>query len=206
MVMHGGGGGSEVSPTPGKRGALKKTKFEIIPMIDTMFFLLVFFILSSVGALKLQGINLQMPKQGGPTTDPLQQEKDPPLDIMINIKPDGQMFVGAKPVPPTGGIPELIVQQAVKDKHLFEGDEAKLEAELKRAIVVVNADPQATHELVIKAIDEARKLKRRSDDPDPDPKTKQAVGNSLLTQFAIANSAEEPATAPPGGGGAPATP
>jgi biopolymer transport protein ExbD len=198
--MHGGGGGEAVSPTPGKRGALKKTKIEIIPMIDTMFFLLVFFILSSIGALKLQGINLQMPRVGG--ADPnLSPDKNPPLNVMINIKADGQMFVGTKPVLNPDGIGDLIEQQAVKDQKIFDGDKVTLEKELKRAIVTVNADPQATHEMVIKAIDEARKLKRTTEDPDPKNSdaaldTHQEIGASLINQFAIANSVDTSSATP----------
>ncbi|MDX1935019.1 MAG: biopolymer transporter ExbD [Capsulimonadales bacterium] len=172
---------------------MKKTKVEIIPMIDTMFFLLVFFILSSVGALKLQGINLQMPKGG--SAQPPPPGTDEPLNVMINIKPDGRMFVGAKPVPVSGGIATLIEQQAIKDKRLFPDDRASMEKVLKKAVVIVNADPKASHELVIKAIDDARGLKRQTPDSDTDA-TRQEVGNSLLTQFALANSAEETTPAP----------
>ena len=44
-----------------ERRELKKTKIEIIPMIDTMFFLLVFFILASLEIIDLRGLNLNLP-------------------------------------------------------------------------------------------------------------------------------------------------
>ena len=40
----------------------KHTKIEIIPMIDTMFFLLVFFLLSSLNIINLESIGLNLPK------------------------------------------------------------------------------------------------------------------------------------------------
>ena len=43
------------------RRAMKHTKIEIIPMIDTMFFLLVFFILASLNIIDLRGLNLELP-------------------------------------------------------------------------------------------------------------------------------------------------
>ena len=179
--MHGGGGGEQVS-TPGKRGGLKKTKIEIIPMIDTMFFLLVFFILSSVGAMKLQGINIEIPKEGAAKPTEQLNEKDKPITFTITVKADGQMYVNAKPVPPSGGVPDLLRSEAFKIKQLVDTDEAGYEKEMKRAIVVINAEPKATHEMVMKAIDEARK-------------PKGGDGTTLLSQFAIANSATGPGAA-----------
>ena len=41
---------------------LKRTKIEIIPMIDTMFFLLVFFMLSSLALTRLNGLPVNLPR------------------------------------------------------------------------------------------------------------------------------------------------
>ena len=41
---------------------LKRTKIEIIPMIDTMFFLLVFFMLSSLALARLNGFPVNLPR------------------------------------------------------------------------------------------------------------------------------------------------
>ena len=62
---------------------VKETKIEIIPMIDTMFFLLVFFILASLNILDLRGLNLELPAsadQTRPRIDP----KDVRLEIRID--------------------------------------------------------------------------------------------------------------------------
>ena len=45
-----------------RRRAMKHTKIEIIPMIDTMFFLLVFFILTSLNLVKLTVLNVNLPE------------------------------------------------------------------------------------------------------------------------------------------------
>ena len=45
-----------------RRRELKRTKIEIIPMIDTMFFLLVFFMLSSLALTRLNGLPVNLPR------------------------------------------------------------------------------------------------------------------------------------------------
>src|ERR1051326_7781029 len=65
---------------------LKKTKIEIIPMIDTMFFLLVFFILSSVGIIKLEGLPVNLPEAGS-------ANRQKPAEITISIDASQQMRI-----------------------------------------------------------------------------------------------------------------
>ena len=45
-----------------QRRQLKRTRIEIIPMIDTMFFLLVFFMLSSLALVRQNSIHVNLPK------------------------------------------------------------------------------------------------------------------------------------------------
>ena len=42
--------------------ALKKARIEIIPMIDTIFFLLVFFMFTSLSMVKMHGLDVSLPK------------------------------------------------------------------------------------------------------------------------------------------------
>ena len=45
-----------------KRREMRKAKIEIIPMVDTMFFLLVFFMLSSLALTRQNGLPVNLPK------------------------------------------------------------------------------------------------------------------------------------------------
>jgi len=122
---------------------LKKTKIEIIPMIDTMFFLLVFFILSSVGIVKLQGINIDLPKapSSGLTTPP----ED--VQVTVSIGPQEQVSVNKIPIRTGADIGPVIQHEVLKQKGpLYDS---------KKATVVISADPAATHGAVVRAIDEA---------------------------------------------------
>jgi biopolymer transport protein ExbD len=123
---------------------LKKTKIEIIPMIDTMFFLLVFFILSSVGIIKLQGISIDLPKPGLPTTT-TPQEQD--VQVTVTIGAQEQVWVNRIPIRPGADIGPVIQHEVYKQKGPAY--------DIHRAVVVISADPVASHGAVVRAIDQA---------------------------------------------------
>jgi biopolymer transport protein ExbB/TolQ/biopolymer transport protein ExbD len=123
---------------------MKKTKVEIIPMIDTMFFLLVFFILSSVGIIKLSGLPVKLPdaKYGDP------QE---PAQITISIATDGRVKVNALDV----GQNEDIGPFMIKEVKRQVGNSNKA-ADIATAHVVVNADAGVPNGEVVHRINQAR--------------------------------------------------
>ena len=61
-----------------QRRELKRTKIEIIPMIDTIFFLLVFFMLSSLALVRLNGLPVNLPPASTATR---QQAQDVTITI-----------------------------------------------------------------------------------------------------------------------------
>ncbi|MDE2235007.1 MAG: biopolymer transporter ExbD [Gammaproteobacteria bacterium] len=65
---------------------VRKGRIEIIPMIDVMFFMLVFFIVITVQMLPDQGLNLQLPLSN--QTKPL-----PRPQVLINIAENGLVTV-----------------------------------------------------------------------------------------------------------------
>lgn len=64
----------------------RKGRIEIIPMIDVMFFMLVFFIVITVQMLPDQGLNLQLPLSN-------QTKSLPRPQVLINIAQDGSVSV-----------------------------------------------------------------------------------------------------------------
>src|SRR5579863_10127146 len=74
-----------------QRRELKRTKIEIIPMIDTIFFLLVFFMLSSLALTKLNGLPVNLPKAATAT-------KQQANDLTITVDKDRNIFVNKVPV------------------------------------------------------------------------------------------------------------
>jgi biopolymer transport protein ExbD len=71
----------------------RKARIEIIPMIDVMLFLLVFFIIVTLQMIPDAGVSLQLPVSS--QTDPLPHPK-----FTVNVLPDGTIKVkGAEMTP-----------------------------------------------------------------------------------------------------------
>ena len=115
---------------------LKRTKIEIIPMIDTMFFLLVFFMLSSLALTRLNGLPVNLPKAA---TAPRQ---DAP-DLALTIEKNGTVSLDRTPITVDG------IEQALAAKGMPPGA-------LSQATLVINADESVPHGLVVQCIDRAR--------------------------------------------------
>ena len=122
-----------------RRRELKRTKIEIIPMIDTMFFLLVFFMLSSLALVRLNGLPVNLPRA---STAP----KQPASDLTITIDKDRQIYVNKEPVT-LDALATVLVQKAGGPN-----------VDLANASVVINADLTVPHGIVVKCIDEARSV------------------------------------------------
>ena len=68
---------------------MKKARIEIIPMIDTIFFLLVFFMFTSLSMVKMNGMNVSLPK------DSASPDQKPPPQVVITVNPAGEFTLGA---------------------------------------------------------------------------------------------------------------
>ncbi|HET6383251.1 MAG TPA: biopolymer transporter ExbD [Armatimonadota bacterium] len=122
-----------------KRREMKRTKIEIIPMIDTIFFLLVFFMLSSLALTRLNGLPVDLPKASTATQQAAQ-------DVTITIDAQRRIFVNKDPATPENVGPLMLAKAG--------GPKTNLET----ATVLINADASVPHGLVIHCIDEARKV------------------------------------------------
>jgi biopolymer transport protein ExbD len=116
---------------------LKRTKIEIIPMIDTMFFLLVFFMLSSLALARLNGFPVNLPRA---STAP----KQAAAELTITIDKSRQVFVNKVPVT-SADLGTVLVQKAGGPN-----------VDLANATVIMNCDTFVPHGLFVKCIDEAR--------------------------------------------------
>ncbi len=113
---------------------LPKARIEIIPMIDVIFFLLVFFMLSSLSMSRISSIPVDLPK----TESSPQAIKQ---HVILSIKKDGSLYVNKAPAQMTN-LGELLV--VAMEGHVQES-------------VIINADEGANYGLVIHAMDVARK-------------------------------------------------
>jgi len=118
----------------------------IIPMIDTMFFLLVFFILTSLNIIKLEGINVNLPEAKNVQK---QQPKKAELTVSITAKED--VYVNGKQVPKGQDIGPVLLSRLKSDLGHTPST-----AELADQSVIINADGSTPHRDVIASIDQAR--------------------------------------------------
>lgn len=115
----------------------------IIPMIDTMFFLLVFFILTSLNVIKLEGINVNLPDAKNPN------QQTQAIGLTVTVTPDQKVLVNGKDV--TGqDIGPILISSLKKSGKPYD---------LTKQPVVINADGQVPYSLVIQCIDQARGVK-----------------------------------------------
>ena len=121
------------------RRQLKRTKIEIIPMIDTMFFLLVFFVLSSLSLTRLMGMPVNLPQASNAT-------KQDVMDFTISVDKSQQIYVNKLKVN-LSDVGDTLVRMAGGPS-----------ADLSKASVVINADEGVPYGLVIHCIDEARSV------------------------------------------------
>lgn len=119
-----------------RRSELKRTKIEIIPMVDTMFFLLVFFMLSSLALSKLVAMPVDLPKAGSASR--IQDDNN----LALSVDASGQIFVDRQPVT-VDGLAEQI-KSIAGSRNLAD------------LTLVINADQKSSHGLVVQCIDKAR--------------------------------------------------
>ena len=115
------------------RKNFKKARIEIIPMIDTIFFLLVFFMISTLSMARYSGLPVNLPKAAT-------GQQPPNESAAVTISADGEISVD---------------KQAVRR----DGIRDMLEARLKKnpeLLVLINADERVEHGLVVEVMDQAR--------------------------------------------------
>ena len=116
-----------------QRRSLKKARIEIIPMIDTIFFLLVFFMISTLSMTQFKGMPVNLPKAAS-------GQQAPAESMAITIDKDGHLFLN---------------QQVVDKAALGEALKQQL-AQHADMLVVINADDGVAHGQVVEVMDITR--------------------------------------------------
>ena len=116
-----------------QRRSIKKARIEIIPMIDTIFFLLVFFMISTLSMTQFKGMPVNLPKAAS-------GQQPPAESAAITIDKDGRLFLN---------------QQAI-DKAALGGALSQQLAKNAEMLVVINADDGVQHGQVVEVMDIAR--------------------------------------------------
>lgn len=115
------------------RNDRSKARIEIIPMIDIIFFLLVFFMMATLSMTINRGLPVNLPKAAT-------SQRDLRESVNISVTRDGEIFLNREPLTLQG------IGQRVK---------ASLEKE-PELLVIINADDQALHGAIVAVMDEVR--------------------------------------------------
>jgi len=121
-------------------------------MIDTMFFLLVFFILASLNIIDLRGINIELPPSAM-SKKPVRDPRDVRLEVEIDANGNKYVNNGSK-IPADDSISKELLAAVVKQF----GRQPSAQ-DLSVMTVIISPDETTFHEHVISAIDDSRSVK-----------------------------------------------
>jgi biopolymer transport protein ExbD len=115
------------------RQRLEKARIEIIPMIDIIFFLLVFFMVSTLSMTINHGLPVNLPKAAS-------SQQDLRETFNVTVMQDGTLFLNKEPTTLTE-LGQQVKTGLEKDPEL---------------VVIINADDQALHGAIVSVMDEVR--------------------------------------------------
>ena len=111
----------------------KKARIELIPMIDTMFFLLIFFIFVTLSMVHQKGLNVNLPKSSQGSSVKLH-------NFVITLKKNGAVYLN-KEKTTLGNLPALL-KERVKNK---------------KDLIIINGDKKIYLKKVVETIDVIKK-------------------------------------------------
>ncbi len=114
----------------------KSGEINIVPMIDVIFSILAFFIISSLYLTRSEGLPVNLP---GATT----AKSQPSTKITVTIQPDGKLALNRKPI----------------ELDSLEQEVRSLVETNSEPLVIVNADEAVDHGRVVGVMDRLRRVK-----------------------------------------------
>ncbi|MBD1842665.1 biopolymer transporter ExbD [Cyanobacteria bacterium FACHB-63] len=110
-------------------------EINIVPMIDVVFALLTFFIISTLFLTRSEGLPVNLPQAATAKTQ--QQTR-----IAVTVKPNGEIALNKRPV--------QLSDLQVGVRTLVQANQ--------QAVVVINADEKVQHGEIVAVMDEIRKI------------------------------------------------
>lgn len=112
----------------------KKARIEIIPMIDTIFFLLVFFMIASLAMTTMKGMPVNLPKSSSAQDRPM-------VKVVLTLTGSGNYYIDKK---------------KVDFEDIYTDLKSKL-LENPKIVVVINCDKKQSWARGIELADEAKR-------------------------------------------------
>lgn len=116
----------------------KKARIEIVPMIDTIMFLLVFFMMASLAMTTSKGMPVNLPKASAANDKPI-------VKVVLTLTPSGSYYID---------------KQQVRFDEIYDHLKSSLK-DNPSAVVVINCDKSQSWEKGIQLADEAKRAGAR---------------------------------------------
>lgn len=105
----------------------------IVPLIDVMFFLVLFFVVSTTFRTETAGLDVQLPSAAT-------ARQNVPSELVVTVRDDGRIYVGDR------AVTSAQLQQEVRQALASRPD----------LLVIIRGDRRARYEQVVQAIDDVR--------------------------------------------------
>ncbi len=128
---------------------MRKARIEIIPMIDTIFFLLVFFMFTSLSMVKMNGMDVNLPK------DASTPDQKPPPEVVVTVDKAGDFFLGG-----SGGVAKI-------DPNRLESEMQSRLNQKPDTVFIVNVDKQRRTQDIIDVMDAVNTVRIPGHPDDP---------------------------------------
>lgn len=122
-----------------KRPRRRRPRIELVPMIDTIFFVLVFFVVASVSMVHQRGVRVELPRA-------VVGARPEQSRITITVQRDGSLFIAKEPI--------MLASLADRLSGMLAADPNRP--------IFINADRRAEHGAVVEVMDCARRAGARS--------------------------------------------
>lgn len=119
-----------------KRRPVEKARIELIPMIDTMAFLLVFFMIASLAMTQQMGLTVNLPRAAA-----AMPQTSADRMLVVTMDRQGHLFLNKQPV--RWGALEPALRERLRARP--------------ELVVVVNADENLRHGAVVRVMDAIRR-------------------------------------------------
>lgn len=130
-----------------RRPALKRARIEIIPMIDTIFFLLVFFMITSLSMVQMSAHKVDLPTSSTADAKPLEK-------VVLTVTKEGTYYMDRQQISLSDILPQLtakvtdnpnivVVINADKDQRMSAFEEVlNLAKQANPATLMIATEPK----------------------------------------------------------------
>lgn len=137
-----------------QRPPTKKARIEIIPMIDAIFFLLVFFMYSSLSMVKMKAVNVALPTNRAPKTKGAggkgaAAKAAAPAKMVVTLTTAGDYYINKQKIA-AANLSNALAQDIAANPG---------------AVVIVNPSKSQTTQALIDTIDSIRRVPTHTGEP-----------------------------------------